>query len=148
MENLYVTSVGGIAVSIAAFQAVDPGSTPGHRKIIFNWCGIAECITAKKFLYSFTRILYIVQLFLRNITFTKCLKIYINIYDKINTWAKWFILTISMVKVGELNRNVFDYLKHFEWVLVTNVFSLEKMITMLSLKMLKNNISVVVNWSR
>ena len=26
-----IPSVGGIAVSIAAFQAVDPGSTPGHR---------------------------------------------------------------------------------------------------------------------
>ena len=28
-------SVGGIAVSIAAFQAVDPGSTPGHRIPLF-----------------------------------------------------------------------------------------------------------------
>ena len=28
---MLVPSVGGIAVSIAAFQAVDPGSTPGHR---------------------------------------------------------------------------------------------------------------------
>ena len=28
-------SVGGIAVSIAAFQAVDPGSTPGHRSPFF-----------------------------------------------------------------------------------------------------------------
>ena len=28
---LLISSVGGIAVSIAAFQAVDPGSTPGHR---------------------------------------------------------------------------------------------------------------------
>ena len=26
-----ISSVGGIAVSIAAFQADDPGSTPGHR---------------------------------------------------------------------------------------------------------------------
>ena len=26
--------VGGIVVSIAAFQAVDPGSIPGHRKFI------------------------------------------------------------------------------------------------------------------
>ena len=26
---------GGITVSIAAFQAVDPGSTPGHRKYFF-----------------------------------------------------------------------------------------------------------------
>ena len=30
-----LSSVGGIAVSIAAFQAVDPGLTPGHRKPIF-----------------------------------------------------------------------------------------------------------------
>ena len=28
-------SVGGIVVSIAAFQAVDPGSIPGHRKLNF-----------------------------------------------------------------------------------------------------------------
>ena len=28
-------SVGGIVVSIAAFQAVDPGSIPGRRKIYF-----------------------------------------------------------------------------------------------------------------
>ena len=27
-----LTSVGGIVVSIAAFQAVDPGSIPGHRR--------------------------------------------------------------------------------------------------------------------
>ena len=27
-----VTSDGGIVVSIAAFQAVDPGSIPGHRR--------------------------------------------------------------------------------------------------------------------
>ena len=32
---LHSQSVGGIAVSIAAFQAVDPGSTPGHRKLPF-----------------------------------------------------------------------------------------------------------------
>ena len=30
-----LTSVGGIVVSIAAFQAVDPGSIPGHRKMFF-----------------------------------------------------------------------------------------------------------------
>ena len=29
------TSVGGIVVSIAAFQAVDPGSIPGQRKLFF-----------------------------------------------------------------------------------------------------------------
>ena len=28
-------SVGGIVVSIAAFQAVDPGSIPGQRKVVF-----------------------------------------------------------------------------------------------------------------
>lgn len=26
---------GGVMVSIVAFQAVDPGSIPGHRRIIF-----------------------------------------------------------------------------------------------------------------
>ena len=31
-----LTSVGGIVVSIAAFQAVDPGSIPGHRRL-FLW---------------------------------------------------------------------------------------------------------------
>ena len=29
---------GGITVSIAAFQAVDPGSTPGHRNPLLNKC--------------------------------------------------------------------------------------------------------------
>ncbi len=36
---LSICSVGGIMVSIAAFQAVDPGSIPGHRIVfitIFN----------------------------------------------------------------------------------------------------------------
>ena len=31
----WYTSVGGIMVSIAAFQAVDPGSIPGRRIIFF-----------------------------------------------------------------------------------------------------------------
>ena len=31
----YCTSVGGIMVSIAAFQAVDPGSIPGRRNFNF-----------------------------------------------------------------------------------------------------------------
>ena len=30
--NQVILSVSGIVVSIAAFQAVDPGLTPGHRK--------------------------------------------------------------------------------------------------------------------
>ena len=30
------TSVGGIVVSIAAFQAVDPGSIPGRRNLYFR----------------------------------------------------------------------------------------------------------------
>jgi hypothetical protein len=30
-----IRSVGGVAVSIVAFQAADPGSTPGQRKYIF-----------------------------------------------------------------------------------------------------------------
>ncbi len=32
----YLSSDGGIVVSIAAFQAVDPGSIPGHRKFYFR----------------------------------------------------------------------------------------------------------------
>ena len=32
-----VYSVGGIMVSIAAFQAVDPGSIPGRRNEYFNF---------------------------------------------------------------------------------------------------------------
>ncbi len=38
-ENLDITSVGGIMVSIAAFQAVDPGSIPGHRSNFFHFLG-------------------------------------------------------------------------------------------------------------
>jgi hypothetical protein len=30
-----ISSVGGIVVSIAAFQAVDPGSIPGRRNMNF-----------------------------------------------------------------------------------------------------------------
>ena len=33
--HLVDTSVGGIVVSIAAFQAVDPGSIPGRRIEVF-----------------------------------------------------------------------------------------------------------------
>ena len=33
---MLISSVGGIAVSIAAFQAVDPGSTPGHRNLFYR----------------------------------------------------------------------------------------------------------------
>ena len=33
--NVLYESVGGIMVSIAAFQAVDPGSIPGRRKTFF-----------------------------------------------------------------------------------------------------------------
>ena len=31
VHNLMYVSVGGVTVSIVAFQAVDPGSTPGQR---------------------------------------------------------------------------------------------------------------------
>ena len=34
--GLFLCSVGGIVVSIAAFQAVDPGSIPGRRKSAFH----------------------------------------------------------------------------------------------------------------
>lgn len=36
-RKLQYLSVGGIVVSIAAFQAVDPGSIPGQRKCILNF---------------------------------------------------------------------------------------------------------------
>ena len=32
-QHLHISSVSGIVVSIAAFQAVDPGSIPGHRML-------------------------------------------------------------------------------------------------------------------
>ena len=35
IHYIFPSSDVGIVVSIAAFQAVDPGSIPGHRKIIF-----------------------------------------------------------------------------------------------------------------
>ena len=35
--QLYHVSVGGIMVSIAAFQAVDPGSIPGRRMFLLAW---------------------------------------------------------------------------------------------------------------
>ena len=30
------TGVGGVTVSMVAFQAVDPGSTPGRRRIVLE----------------------------------------------------------------------------------------------------------------
>ena len=33
--DIIIGSFGGIMVSIAAFQAVDPGSIPGRRRILF-----------------------------------------------------------------------------------------------------------------
>ena len=51
----WYTSVGGIMVSIAAFQAVDPGSIPGRRMFFFNSHSYRE--TAKKLLlHAVTRI--------------------------------------------------------------------------------------------
>ena len=32
---LYICSVGGVKVSMVAFQAVDPGSIPGRRSVLF-----------------------------------------------------------------------------------------------------------------
>ena len=34
-KEVFSCGVGGIVVSIAAFQAVDPGSIPGRRTILF-----------------------------------------------------------------------------------------------------------------
>ena len=33
--NTSVPSIGGVMVSIDAFQALDPGSIPGHRTLFF-----------------------------------------------------------------------------------------------------------------
>ena len=41
---LKAQSVGGIAVSIAAFQAVDPGSTPGHRIYFISFLKIVMIV--------------------------------------------------------------------------------------------------------
>ena len=35
IETVEVTSVSGVAVSMVAFQAVDPGSIPGRRTLLF-----------------------------------------------------------------------------------------------------------------
>ena len=35
---------GGIVVSIAAFQAVDPGSIPGHRSFLFAYLHAVKCV--------------------------------------------------------------------------------------------------------
>ena len=54
----WYTSVGGIMVSIAAFQAVDPGSIPGRRMFFLNSHSYRETAsTAKKLLlHAVTRI--------------------------------------------------------------------------------------------
>ena len=43
MPHLATRGVGGIMVSIAAFQAVDPGSIPGRRKFVFLIFAIRRC---------------------------------------------------------------------------------------------------------
>ena len=43
--NTYISSVGGIMVSIAAFQAVDPSSILGHRRIFFANLKIQFCFS-------------------------------------------------------------------------------------------------------
>ncbi len=44
--------VGGIVVSIAAFQAVDPGSIPGQRKCFFDLKLSSESLIAKQIHYA------------------------------------------------------------------------------------------------
>ena len=43
-----VTSVGGVMVSIDAFQALDPGSIPGHRTLLFLFAVISSLILNQK----------------------------------------------------------------------------------------------------
>ena len=42
------TSVGGVMVSIDAFQALDPGSIPGHRTLLLLLAVISSLILNKK----------------------------------------------------------------------------------------------------
>ena len=48
------TSVGGIMVSIAAFQAVDPGSIPGRRNFL-DPIGSLHCLQCLQIALSFRR---------------------------------------------------------------------------------------------
>ena len=49
-------SVGGIMVSIAAFQAVDPGSIPGRRMFCQNHNFHVRSLRKKNFVHAVTRI--------------------------------------------------------------------------------------------
>ncbi len=54
-ELQLLTSVGGIVVSIAAFQAVDPGSIPGRRKFfIFEFAFEFFDLTNFRFRFIYT----------------------------------------------------------------------------------------------
>ena len=44
---LHTSSVGGVKVSIVAFQAIDPGSIPGRRTVFFSagsyqWTNVSQ----------------------------------------------------------------------------------------------------------
>ena len=41
------TSIGGIVVSIVAFQAIDPGSIPGRRNFVSNFINIFRFVCGK-----------------------------------------------------------------------------------------------------
>ena len=50
-QALHGTGVGGVAVSIVAFQAVDPGSTPGRRMYFFLrlcTCQVRSCVFSSR----------------------------------------------------------------------------------------------------
>ena len=38
MHSVFSRRVGGVTVSMVAFQAADPGSTPGQRTCLFFFC--------------------------------------------------------------------------------------------------------------
>ena len=48
MPHLATRGVGGIMVSIAAFQAVDPGSIPGRRNFFFFYLMIRLRLLQRK----------------------------------------------------------------------------------------------------
>ena len=66
MSNVYLNNtcvehrgVGGIVVSIAAFQAVDPGSIPGQRTFLFSFSCFSVLFCFALFCFVFLFRLYI-----------------------------------------------------------------------------------------
>ena len=55
IHNVFLPSVGGVMASMVAFQAVDPGSTPGRRNFNFLFFGYMPTALKPNRTYTFLK---------------------------------------------------------------------------------------------